>query len=75
MRRECWPGKMMADSLSEEIAVIGNTDLTPSELENNIRNTVKTLTIPLGFMGVCRRAPRGVYSSVLRRQCGLRRAE
>jgi sorting nexin-4 len=31
---------MMADSGSEEIAVIGNTDLTSAELENNIKNTV-----------------------------------
>lgn len=33
----------MADSGSEDIAVIGNTDLTPSESENNIKNTVKTV--------------------------------
>uniref|UniRef100_A0A3B4DSY9 PX domain-containing protein n=2 Tax=Pygocentrus nattereri TaxID=42514 RepID=A0A3B4DSY9_PYGNA len=32
--------RMMADTGSEEIAVIGNTDLTPSELENNIKNTM-----------------------------------
>lgn len=32
---------MMADSGSEDIAVVGNTDLTPSALENNIKNTVK----------------------------------
>nr|XP_046219288.1 sorting nexin-4 isoform X1 [Oncorhynchus gorbuscha] len=31
---------MMADSGSEEIAVIGNTDLTSAELENNIKNTM-----------------------------------
>ncbi|KTF73746.1 hypothetical protein cypCar_00043917 [Cyprinus carpio] len=30
----------MADSGSEEIAVIGNTDLTPSESENNLKNTM-----------------------------------
>lgn len=33
--------KMMADSESiEEVAVIGNTDITPTESENNIVNTV-----------------------------------
>lgn len=32
---------MMADSGSEDIAVVGNTDVTPSALENNIKNTVK----------------------------------
>ncbi|TWW80694.1 Sorting nexin-4 [Takifugu flavidus] len=33
--------KMMADSESiEEVAVIGNTDITPTEAENNIVNTV-----------------------------------
>lgn len=33
--------KMMADSESiEEVAVIGNTDITPTESENNISNTV-----------------------------------
>lgn len=31
----------MSDSESEEIAVIGNTDITSAELENNIRNTVE----------------------------------
>ncbi|KAK3543260.1 hypothetical protein QTP70_014080 [Hemibagrus guttatus] len=31
---------MMADSGSEDIAVVGNTDLTPSALENNIKNTM-----------------------------------
>lgn len=32
---------MMADSESiEEVAVIGNTDITPTESENNIVNTV-----------------------------------
>ncbi|XP_046902237.1 sorting nexin-4 [Hypomesus transpacificus] len=31
---------MMADSGTEEIAVIGNIDITSSELENNIRNTM-----------------------------------
>ncbi|KAM6946285.1 sorting nexin-4 [Aplochiton taeniatus] len=31
---------MMADSETEEIAVIGNTDITSAELENNIRNTM-----------------------------------
>ncbi|XP_014029243.1 sorting nexin-4 isoform X1 [Salmo salar] len=31
---------MMADSGPEEIAVIGNTDLTSAELENNIKNTM-----------------------------------
>ncbi|KTF79016.1 hypothetical protein cypCar_00038315 [Cyprinus carpio] len=30
----------MADSGSEDIAVIGNTDLTPSESENNLKNTM-----------------------------------
>uniref|UniRef100_A0A671KJE2 Sorting nexin-4-like n=1 Tax=Sinocyclocheilus anshuiensis TaxID=1608454 RepID=A0A671KJE2_9TELE len=30
----------MADSGSEAIAVIGNTDLTPSESENNLKNTM-----------------------------------
>lgn len=33
--------RMMADSESiEEVAVIGNTDITPTETENNIVNTV-----------------------------------
>ncbi|KAF5890697.1 sorting nexin-4, partial [Clarias magur] len=32
--------RMMADSGSEDIAVVGNTDLTPSALENNIKNTM-----------------------------------
>ncbi|XP_053483275.1 sorting nexin-4 [Ictalurus furcatus] len=31
---------MMADSGSEDIAVVGNTDVTPSALENNIKNTM-----------------------------------
>ncbi|TSK92903.1 Sorting nexin-4 [Bagarius yarrelli] len=31
---------MMADSGSEDIAVVGNLDLTPSALENNIKNTM-----------------------------------
>lgn len=40
--------KMMADSESiEEVAVIGNTDITPSESENNIVNTV----VLFGFLG------------------------
>ncbi|XP_056321660.1 sorting nexin-4 isoform X1 [Danio aesculapii] len=30
----------MADSGSEDIAVIGNTDLTPSESQNNLKNTM-----------------------------------
>lgn len=38
--RDC---KTMADSGSEAIAVIGNTDLTPSESENNLKNTVKSI--------------------------------
>lgn len=37
-------GQTMADSGSEDIAVIGNTDLTPSESENNLKNTVKPVT-------------------------------
>ncbi|TRZ03762.1 hypothetical protein DNTS_009749 [Danionella cerebrum] len=32
--------RTMADSGSEDIAVIGNTDLTPSESQNNVRNTM-----------------------------------
>lgn len=32
--------KMMADSDSADVALIGNTDLTSSESENNIVNTV-----------------------------------
>lgn len=33
--------KMMADTESiEEVAVIGNTDITPTESENNVVNTV-----------------------------------
>uniref|UniRef100_A0A4W4FE42 PX domain-containing protein n=1 Tax=Electrophorus electricus TaxID=8005 RepID=A0A4W4FE42_ELEEL len=31
---------MMADTGSEDVAVIGNTDQTPSELQNNIKNTM-----------------------------------
>lgn len=31
---------MMADSGPKEVAVIGNTDLTSAELDNNIKNTV-----------------------------------
>ncbi|XP_031415735.1 sorting nexin-4 [Clupea harengus] len=31
---------MMADTGSEEVAVIGNTDLTPGEIENNMKNTM-----------------------------------
>ncbi len=33
----------MADSGSKDIAVIGNTDLTPSSLKNNLKNTVKSI--------------------------------
>ena len=37
---------MMADSGSnEEVAVIGNTDITSTELENNIINTVVTFAL------------------------------
>lgn len=36
--------QIMADSGSKDIAVIGNTDLTPSESENNLKNTVKSIS-------------------------------
>lgn len=39
---------MMADSGSiEEVAVIGNTDITTTESENNFINTVVVLVFPL----------------------------
>lgn len=37
--------RMMADTGSEEVAVIGNTDLTPGEIENNIKNTVNSADV------------------------------
>lgn len=43
-------GQTMADSGSEDIAVIGNTDLTPSESENNLKNTVKPTAEPFNAM-------------------------
>lgn len=47
---------MMADSGSiEEVAVIGNTDITTTESENNFINTVVVLVFPLThtFLDFC----------------------
>lgn len=53
----------MADSGSEDIAVIGNTDMTPSESENNLKNTVK----PIAECFCC-----GVADNVLFCRCRVR---
>lgn len=39
--------RMMADTGSDEVAVIGNIDLTPGEIENNMKNTVNFADTPL----------------------------
>ncbi|XP_062389767.1 sorting nexin-4 isoform X1 [Sardina pilchardus] len=40
---------MMADTGSDEVAVIGNIDLTPGEIENNMKNTQKSEKGPVLF--------------------------
>lgn len=47
---------MMADTGSEEVAVIGNTDLTPGEIENNMKNTVNFADTPPIKAMACQRA-------------------
>lgn len=45
---------MMADSGStEEVAVIGNTDITSAESENNIINTVKLSVSSASMRDMC----------------------